>query len=85
MAGRRGPRISTPDVGYVPKTPGHYIENTGDTDLIFLEMFKANRFEDLSFSDWVTHTPPKLIMEHLRISEDTLRKIPKEKVPVVPG
>ncbi|MBV9406277.1 MAG: cupin domain-containing protein, partial [Acidobacteriaceae bacterium] len=29
------------DVGYVPKTLGHYIENTGDTDLIFIEMFKA--------------------------------------------
>jgi oxalate decarboxylase len=73
------------DVGYVPKTLGHYIENTGDTDLIFLEMFKANRFEDLSLSDWVTHTPPKLIMEHLRISEDTLRKIPQDKLPVVPA
>jgi len=29
------------DVGYVQKTLPHYIENTGDTDLIFLEMFKA--------------------------------------------
>jgi len=73
------------DVGYVQKTLGHYIENTGDTDLIFLEMFKAERFEDLSLSDWVTHTPPKLIMDHLRITEETLRKIPKEKVEVMPA
>ena len=29
------------DVGYVPKTLGHYIENTGDTDLVFIEMFKT--------------------------------------------
>ena len=29
------------DVGYVPQTLGHYIENTGNTDLVFLEMFKA--------------------------------------------
>ena len=28
----------------------HQIENTGDTDLVFLEMFKADRFQDLSFS-----------------------------------
>ena len=27
------------DVGYVEKTLLHYIENTGDTDLVFLEMF----------------------------------------------
>ena len=73
------------DVGYVPKTFGHYIENTGSTDLVFLEMFRAAKFEDLSLSDWVTHTPPKLIMEHLNISEATLRKIPKSKQAVVPA
>jgi oxalate decarboxylase len=40
------------DVGYVEKTLLHYIENTGDTDLVFLEMFaKVPRFEDLSFSE----------------------------------
>ncbi len=73
------------DVGYVPRTLGHYIENNGDTDLIFLEMFKADRFQDLSLSDWVTHTPPELIMEHLRISKETLQNIPKDKAPVVPA
>jgi oxalate decarboxylase len=56
------------DVGYIPKTFGHYIENTGDTDLIFLEMFKADRFMDLSLSSWVTHTPPALVMAHLNLS-----------------
>ena len=40
------------DVGYVQKTLLHYIENTGDTDLVFLEMFgKVDRFQDLSFSE----------------------------------
>ena len=29
------------DVGYIPQTLGHYIENTGDSDLVFLEMFKT--------------------------------------------
>ncbi len=57
------------DVGYVPKTLGHYIENLGDTDLVFLEMFKADQFQDLSLSDWVAHTPPELIMQHLGISK----------------
>ena len=73
------------DVGYVPKTFGHYIENTGDTDLVFLEMFKSNRFQDLSLSDWVTHTPPELIQQHLGLSMETLRAIPKNKLAVVPG
>jgi oxalate decarboxylase len=73
------------DVGYVPKTFGHYIENTGDTDLIFLEMFKSNRFQDLSLSDWITHTPPELVMRHLGISKETLQAIPKAKLNVVPA
>ncbi len=73
------------DVGVVPRTFGHYIENTGDTDLIFLEMFRAPRFEDLSLNEWISHTPPKLIMDHLKISEDTLRRIPKDKEPVLPA
>ncbi|MDB5041305.1 MAG: oxdD, partial [Candidatus Eremiobacteraeota bacterium] len=29
------------DLAYVPRTLGHYIENTGSEDLIFLEMFKT--------------------------------------------
>jgi oxalate decarboxylase len=67
------------DVGYIPKTFGHYVENTGDTDLVFLEMFKANRFMDLSLSEWMRNSPPELIMEHLRISQETLDAIPKNK------
>jgi oxalate decarboxylase len=73
------------DVGYVPRTFGHYVENTGDTDLIFLEMFKAGQFQDLSLSDWISHTPPELVMAHLNISQETLKTIPKRKVPVLPA
>jgi oxalate decarboxylase len=73
------------DVGYVPQTLLHYIENTGDTDLRFLEMFKANRYEDLSFSEWLAHTPPELVMAHLNIDRATYDAIPKEKLGVVPA
>ena len=73
------------DVGYVPQTFGHYVENIGDTDLIFLELFRSDRFRDLSLSDWVRQTPPALLMSHLNISKETLDKIPKDKVPVCPA
>src|SRR5438445_1963900 len=52
------------DVGYVEHTLLHYIENTGDTDLIFLEMFKSSFYQDLSLSEWLAHTPPELVMAH---------------------
>ena len=73
------------DVGYIPRAFGHYIENTGDTDLIYLEMFRAPEFQDLSLSEWVSHTPPELVMAHLNLSRDVLEKIPKVKTPVVPA
>ncbi|MDQ2764202.1 MAG: cupin domain-containing protein [Pseudomonadota bacterium] len=36
------------DVGYVQHAMGHYIENTGSTTLRFLEMFRSDRFADIS-------------------------------------
>ena len=72
------------DVGYVPQTLGHYIENTGDTDLVFLEMFKTPRYQDFSLNDWMTHIPPELVMQHLGISAETLATIPKANLEVLP-
>ena len=73
------------DIGYVPQTFGHYIENTGDTDLVFLEMFKSPRFQDLSLSTWVTHAPEELVTDHLRISADVLKSIPQGDSTIVPS
>jgi oxalate decarboxylase len=73
------------DVGYVEKTLLHYIENTGDTDLVFLEMFKSSYYQDLSLSEWLAHTPPELVMAHLRVDRATYDAIPKEEGVVMPG
>jgi oxalate decarboxylase len=72
------------DVGYVQQTLPHYIENTGDTDLKFLEMFKSSFYQDLSLSEWLTHTPPELVMAHLKVDRATLDAIPREEVVVMP-
>ena len=67
------------------KTLLHCIENTGDTDLVFLEMFKADRFQDLSFSEWLAHTPPELVVAHLHIDKATLDAIPRDATVVMPA
>ena len=72
------------DVGYVQQTIPHYIENTGHEDLRFLEMFKASRYEDMSLSEWLSHTPPELVMAHLNIDKTMYDAIPKEKAVIVP-
>jgi len=71
------------DVGYVQKTLLHYVENTGDSDLIFLEMFKSTFYQDLSLSEWLSHTPPELVMAHLNIDAPTLDAMPREEVVIV--
>ena len=73
------------DVGYVEKSLLHYIENTGETDLVFLEMFKSSYYQDLSLSEWLTHVPPELVMAHLHVDRATLDAIPKTKDVVIPA
>jgi oxalate decarboxylase len=72
------------DVGYVQKTLPHYVQNTGDTDLKFLEMFKSNVYQDLALSEWLTHTPPELVLAHLGIDKATLEGLPKDEIVVMP-
>jgi oxalate decarboxylase len=73
------------DVGFVPAMAGHSIENTGDEDLVFLEIFKAGRFLDISLNNWLRRLPSQMVTAHLRFSEEEIRKIPVEKQPVIAG
>jgi oxalate decarboxylase len=72
------------DVGYVEKTLLHYVENIGDSDLVFLEMFKSPVFQDLSFTEWLTHTPAELVMAHLKIDRAAYDAIPRSKAVILP-
>jgi oxalate decarboxylase len=73
------------DVGFVPRVAGHYFENTGDTDLVVLEMFAAHEFQDVSLNNWIRHLPPEMVTAHLNLDSDAIRKIPAEKLLVLPG
>lgn len=72
------------DVGYIQRTLPHYIENTGTSDLKFLEMFKSSYYQDLALSQWLAHTPAELVMAHLGIDRATFDAIPKNEVVVMP-
>jgi len=52
--------------------------------LIFLEMFKSPRFQEFSFSEWLAHTPPELVMAHLKVDRAAYDAIPKMGGVVVP-
>jgi oxalate decarboxylase len=71
------------DVGYVPFAMGHYVENTGDETLVFLEMFRSARFADVSLSQWMALTPPALVRAHLNLDESTIAALSKRKPIIV--
>ncbi|CAE6436841.1 unnamed protein product [Rhizoctonia solani] len=72
------------DIGYVPPSFGHYVENIGNTTLKFLEIFNADKYEDISLNQWLALTPPDMVKAHLQLSDDTISKLQKVK-PVVVG
>ncbi len=72
------------DIGYVSKALGHYVENTGDRDLVFMEVFRADRFEEVLLSDWLAHSPIDMVAETLNIDPSVIAKFPKNRPDIVP-
>jgi oxalate decarboxylase len=71
------------DVGYVPFAMGHYVENTGDEPLRFLEMFRSDHFADVSLNQWMALTPPELVRAHVALDQETMAALSKTKPVVV--
>jgi oxalate decarboxylase len=72
------------DVGFVPFAMGHYVENTGNTTLRFLEIFKSSYYADLSLNQWLALSPPELVDAHLHLDPKVAAAFRKMKAPVVP-
>ena len=84
-----GPHANTTDfrpgdVGLVRRNLGHYVENTGHDDLVFIETFRSDHYEEVSLANWLAHLPPKLVSAHLNIPGETLAKFPRGAQGIVP-
>ncbi|KXN81649.1 Oxalate decarboxylase OxdC, partial [Leucoagaricus sp. SymC.cos] len=80
------------DIGYVPATfevvfteasAGHYVENVGNTTVKYLEIFRSDKFQDISLNQWLALTPPAVVKAHLGFSDDVIAKLTKTKQTVV--
>jgi oxalate decarboxylase len=72
------------DIGYVKKALGHYVENTGNTDLVYTEVFRADRFEEVSLSNWLAHSPVDMVAETLNLDPSVIAQFPKNRPDLVP-
>jgi oxalate decarboxylase len=73
------------DVGFVPKTMGHYIENIGTTPLRCINVFNKPKYKALSLNNWMALTPPDLVRGHLDLDDTAMNALSRERRPVVPG
>jgi oxalate decarboxylase len=71
------------DVGYILQSSPHYVENTGDTDLVFLEMFDTPHYEDIALAEWMAHTPHLLVDQHLHVGKAMIDDIPKQEAVII--
>jgi oxalate decarboxylase family bicupin protein len=67
------------DVGYIPASNSHYIENTGTEDVVFLEVLQQPVFSDISVAQWLALSPRQVIKDTLGLPDSTLDALPKEK------
>ncbi|KAK8051684.1 oxalate decarboxylase [Apiospora rasikravindrae] len=73
------------DVGYIEAANCHYVENTGDEDVIFLEVLQAPKFTDISLSQWLALTPKQIVKDTLNLTDEVIDAQPKDKSLIKPG
>lgn len=71
------------DVGFVPRTLGHYIENTGQSTVRVINVFNKPKYKDLSLNNWMALTPPDLIKGHLDVDDSVIKALKRERCSVV--
>jgi oxalate decarboxylase len=84
-----GPNVVTQnfnpgDIGYVKRSYGHYLRNTGAEDLVYLEVFRADRYAGVSLSEWIAHTPRLMVEQTLNLDAATIDKFPQNGPVVLP-
>jgi oxalate decarboxylase len=85
-----GPQAATQnfnpgDVGYVKRAFGHYIRNTGNTDLVYLEVFNSAYYAEVSLTDWLTHTPRAMVAQTLNVDQAIVERFPNGRPAVLPA
>jgi oxalate decarboxylase len=68
------------DVGYVPQGYGHYIENTGDTDLEIVLVLNNATYQSISITAWMASNPDLLLATNFGVPASVFAKMPNGEV-----
>jgi oxalate decarboxylase family bicupin protein len=73
------------DVGYVPVPNAHYLENTGNTTLVYMEVLQSPQYSDISVNQWLGLTPKQIVKDHLDLEDGIIDGFKKTKEFVIQG
>ncbi|KJX94248.1 oxalate decarboxylase like protein [Zymoseptoria brevis] len=72
------------DTAVFPSNSGHYVENTSPTEeLIWIELYKAERVADISLTQWLALTPKEVVAQALNVSTEIVETLKKEKQVII--
>ncbi|SPO47674.1 related to oxalate decarboxylase [Moesziomyces antarcticus] len=77
------------DTWVFPTNYGHYIQNVGDEELEFVEIFRAPnfgdkvKFDDFSLSQWLALVPPSVAAKQLNVSQHLVEQLSTKKQIIV--
>jgi len=77
--------FSPGDTAVFPDNSGHYIRNTGEGNLVWIEIYRADRVADISLTQWLALTPPDIVASTLKIDRSVVDQLKKEKQILVKG
>jgi oxalate decarboxylase family bicupin protein len=77
--------FSAGDVGYVPVPNAHYLENTGNTTLVYMEVLLSPQYSDISVNQWLGLTPKQIVKDHLNLEDGIIDGFKKTKEFVIQG
>lgn len=73
------------DVGYVPRSLSHYIENTGTETMRVINVFHKSIYSDVSLNNWLALTPKDIVSGHLDIKDPFIDSLRQKYETVVKG
>ncbi|CZR68499.1 related to oxalate decarboxylase [Phialocephala subalpina] len=73
------------DTAVFPDNSGHYIENTGTENLVWIEIYKSDRVADISLTQWLALTPADIVANTLKLPISVVQQLKKEKQLLIKG
>ena len=73
------------DTAVFPDNSGHYIQNTGKENLVWIEIYKSDRVADISLTQWLALTPADIVAATLKVPLTVVSSLKKEKQILIKG